>query len=229
MYRFHTISRFSGRVILLSGQFLSSTVEFFIAHSTYGLFLLSFIESSFFPIPPDMVLIALALNNPGLSLWYALVTTIASVMGSVLGYFIGIRAGRPLLERWISKQRIQQAENLFSKYSGWAVAIAGFTPIPYKVITIASGVFRINQAVFITASILSRGARFFLEGMLIYMIGAQAKEFITSYFETITLTVTLVVIILYILLRHTKFVIHLQKLSSSIKEQFKIYCKRMPH
>lgn len=209
-------------------ELLNNTLDFFINHSTYGLFLLSFMESSFFPIPPDLVLIALSIANPHRALWYALVTTAASVLGALLGYYIGAKAGRPVLQKFISGQTISKVETLFDRYSGWAVGIAGFTPIPYKVFTIASGVFRINKIVFVTASILSRGARFFLEGILFYLIGAQAKEFIANYFEIITLSVTVIVVVVYWLLRHTRLPAFLQNTWKKTETTIRTYYYNHP-
>lgn len=183
---------------------MDTILEFFANHGSVGLGLLSFIESFIFPIPPDLLLIGLAVAKPEYALWYATITTAASVLGGIIGHYIGVMAGRPLLERWISKQLIKKSEQLFGRYGGWAVAIAGFSPVPYKVFTIAAGVFKINRVTFIIASALSRGARFYLEAALILLIGAQAKSFIQDYFELITLAVLLAVFLLYVLLKQLK-------------------------
>jgi len=185
-------------------QLFQNSVEFFQIYGAVGLFLMSFAESSFFPVPPDILLVAMSLNAPKLALWYALITSIASVLGGILGYFIGATTGRPLLDRWVSSKRVSQMEALFHRYGGWAVAIAGFTPIPYKVFTIGAGVFRIQKGTFIVASLLSRSARFFLEGLIIFYLGAAAKSFLSSYLEILTVGVALAVLLLYLALRHTR-------------------------
>ena len=180
---------------------VQNVMDFFNDYGGIGLFLWSFMESSFFPIPPDILLIAMSLGNPAMSLWYAGITTIASVLGGIFGYAIGVTAGRPLLQRWVSPQQIEKINGLFQKYGGWAVGIAGFTPIPYKVFTISAGVFGINLRVFIVASVLSRGARFFLEGLIIFYLGAKAKIFLENYFEVITISISVLVILLFLLMR----------------------------
>src|SRR3989338_4669918 len=114
----------------------------FLPFGEAGLFAVAFMESSFFPIPPDLLLIPLVLLNPQLGLWYALVCTIGSVLGAVLGYYIGIKGGRPILIRLAGKEKTDKTARYFRKYGDWAIGIAAFTPIPYKVFTIAAGVFR---------------------------------------------------------------------------------------
>ena len=185
-------------------QSVQLIIDFFMKYGTPGLFILSFIESSFFPVPPDIMLIGLSLANPRLALWYALITTMASVLGGLFGYWIGLKAGRPILRRVVSEKMIFKVENLFSKYGGWAVAIAGLTPIPYKVFTIGAGLFRINILVFACASLLGRSIRFFLEGALILFIGARAQELIYNYFEEFTIGVATIAIVLYLYLKNKK-------------------------
>ncbi len=140
------------------------------------LFLLAFAESSFFPIPPDVLLMALcfsdaALDSLALTLWFAAVCSIGSTLGGGFGYFLGIKAGRPILKRLVKQEKIEAAERLLQKYDIWAVAAAGFTPIPYKVFTIASGLLRVKFARFIVASAASRSARFFLVAVLCNVLG----------------------------------------------------------
>lgn len=166
--------------------FLDWTVKIFLPFGSLGLLILSFAESSFFPVPPDAVLIPLALHRPDLALWYATVTTAGSFLGAYFGYFLGRRFGRPVLLRMTSDPQIDRIDRLFSRYGGWAVGIAGFTPIPYKVFTIAAGVFRQNLWSFTVASILSRGARFFLEAVLIMFYGPPIVQFLSEYFELLT-------------------------------------------
>ncbi len=186
---------------------LENSAEFFLEYGIWGLISMSFIESVFFPIPTDVVLIPLSLLNPKMALWYALAATIASVTGGIAGYLIGQRAGRPLLEKSLSQKRIARIDAVLTHYGGWGVAIAGFTPIPYKFFTIASGIVNIKMTTFIIASVVSRGARFFIEGLLIFMIGEQAAQLLDKYLETGTVIITLVLILAYLAFRYrTRFI-----------------------
>lgn len=159
------------------------TIEKFLPMGPLGLFILAFAESSFFPVPPDVVLIALALIEPSTSFILALITTVGSVLGAAFGYIIGKKGGRPLLEKIVSAEKIALAHEYFNKYDVWAIGIAGFTPIPYKVFTISAGVFSVNFLRFTIASIISRGARFFLVGGAIYFFGETIKEYVQKYFN----------------------------------------------
>lgn len=164
------------------------------AETPYGapaLFLLAFAESSFFPIPPDVLLIALALAIPTRSLRFALICTAGSVIGGAAGYGIGMFAsdfGKSVIA-WFGANYLQTAEDAFAKYGEWAVATAGLTPIPYKVFTIASGIFhqQIAFPMFMLASLLSRGARFYLIALLIRAYGEPIKGFIDRYFNWLAL------------------------------------------
>lgn len=167
------------------------TLDKFLPYGPWGLFVLSFCESSFFPVPPDILLIALALINPKTSFVLAAITTIGSVLGAMFGYFIGLKGGRPILKKLVSEEKISVIHKYFEKYEAWAIGIAGFTPIPYKVFTIAGGVFYINFFRFIVASIISRGARFFLVGTVIYFFGDIAKIYISKYFNIISIAFVL--------------------------------------
>jgi len=163
------------------------TESFFLPYGTYGLFGLSFVESSFFPIPPDLVLIALSLAAPDKAIWFAFVCLVASVLGGILGYYIGDYGGRPLLMRMFSEKKIQKVHDLFEKYEAWAIGVAALTPIPYKVFTISAGVFEVSFPRFIIASIVGRGARFFLVAILISFYGEKVVYFLENYFDLITL------------------------------------------
>lgn len=156
------------------------------AKTPYGvvaLFALAFAESSFFPVPPDVLLVALAVISPPLALIYAAVCTVGSVLGGMFGYLIGVKGGRPILERLVARTKIEAVHAYFDRYNAWAVGIAGFTPIPYKVFTISAGVFYINFRTFVLASCLGRGGRFFLVGGVIMLFGPQIKELLVNYYD----------------------------------------------
>ena len=160
------------------------------ASTPYGvpaLFAMSFAESSFFPVPPDVLLMALALGRPKRSLYYAFICSIASVLGGVLGYFIGAAIWDMVSAYFFSyipgftAERFGYVQALFEKHNFWIVFFAGFTPIPYKVFTIGAGVFHIAFAPFLAASLVGRSLRFFAVGGLIYCFGAPVRSFIDRY------------------------------------------------
>jgi len=152
-----------------------------------SLFGLAAAESIFFPLPPDLLLLALAVINPEKSLLYAAICTAGSTIGGMIGFAIGRLGGRPVLNRWVSKEKIAAIEDYFQRYDVLAVFIAGFTPIPYKVFTIASGTFRLRFWRFVIASVCSRGLRFFLVGLCVMLFGDQAKTYLKEYFNIITI------------------------------------------
>lgn len=155
--------------------------------ATWLLFLIAFAESIIFPIPPDALLIAMGMINPEYAFWYATLCSVASVLGGGGGYAIGYYGGRPVLERWISTERLTKIQGYFNRYDAWAIIIAGFTPIPYKIFTIASGAFKVNFKTFMIASAIGRSGRFFLVATFIYFLGPKAKVFIQENLNSITL------------------------------------------
>ncbi|MGM0830963.1 MAG: YqaA family protein [Bacillota bacterium] len=167
-------------------------------YGVWGLILVSFADSSFFPIPPDVLLIPLAIANPDSALLYALYTTIASVIGALLGWWIGKKLGRPILVYFFSEKRIQKVEEYFNKYGAMALLIAGLTPVPYKIFTIFAGVSGVKIRVLVIWSIIGRGIRFFLEGAIILALGAKAKPFIEENFTLLTLGAGGVLIAVYL-------------------------------
>jgi membrane protein YqaA with SNARE-associated domain len=169
--------------------------------SPYGsvaLFLLSFAESSFFPIPPDVLLIALALGKPSKAFRFALICTIGSVLGGMFGYYIGSAMfdiiGKPILAFYGFTKQFENVRILYNTYDVWIVAISGFTPIPYKVFTIASGVFSMNFPLFVIVSFFSRGARFFIVSALIWKFGKPIKSFIDKYFNILSILFIIILI-----------------------------------
>ncbi len=159
-----------------------------------ALFSIAVAESSFFPIPPDVLLITLCLIQPEKALLYACICSIGSVIGGGIGYLIGLKGGRPLLLKLFSKEKISFVENQYKKYDVWAVGIAGFTPIPYKVFTISAGVFTLNFLRFIIASVISRSSRFFLIAGLIYMFGPTIQNIIRNYFDILSIAFLILLI-----------------------------------
>ena len=162
--------------------------------------LVAFSESSFFPIPPDVLLLPMALAKPLKWIRLALITTIFSVLGGILGYLIGIflweSIGQYIIEVYHLEDKFNIFKDNYNTKGALIVFIAGFTPIPYKLITIASGGMNLNIIIFILASLLSRGARFFLLTGIIRIFGDAAKLFIDKYFSFITLIIGFIVILL---------------------------------
>jgi membrane protein YqaA with SNARE-associated domain/acylphosphatase len=156
-------------------------------YGTWALFVLAFAESSFFPIPPDVLLIALCIGEPEKSLWFALVCSVGSVLGGAAGYGIGLWGGRPLLLRLFSRQRVEVVSAYFDRYNAWAVGIAGLTPIPYKIFTVSGGAFAIDFRIFMVASIVSRSLRFFAIAALMWWFGEPIREFIDEYLGWLTI------------------------------------------
>lgn len=158
---------------------------------TPALAVLSFIESSFFPIPPDPLLLALAVAKPKRSLTYATVCTIASVAGGLFGYWIGFALfdliGQRILEFYGLNAHYETVKVRFQEYAFLSILGAAFTPIPYKVFTIAAGSFGLDLLTFTLASALGRGLRFFLEGFLIRWFGPSIRDFIDRYFNLLAI------------------------------------------
>jgi len=166
-------------------------------HATWALFLLSFAESSFFPIPPDVLLAPLCLGNRKKAFWFASVTTVASVLGAIAGYAIGFYAWEATSDFWFnhipgfSEDKFNTVESWYESWGVMILFIAAFTPIPYKIFTIAGGA--LNQALlpFVLVSIVGRGARFFLVAGLLWWIGPKAEPFIDKYFNWLCFGVVL--------------------------------------
>ncbi|MBR9676386.1 DedA family protein [Candidatus Woesearchaeota archaeon] len=164
-----------------------------------GLFVLAFIESIFFPVPPDFLLIILCLSNPSYALFYALLASLGSLLGGITGYGIGRYGGLPVLRRLIKEKTIKKAHRLFEKYEAWTIGIAGFTPVPYKVFTLSAGVFYINFKLFVVISAITRSARFFIVATLIMLYGEIIVGFIDKYFNLLSILSVLVLIIFFVL------------------------------
>ena len=163
---------------------------------------LSFAESSFFPIPPDVMLAPMALARTEKAFRFALITTLASVAGGVFGYLIGyffIELIQPLISNggiWEAKYQLTQ--NWFSEWGFWAIFIAGFSPIPYKVFTITAGVLSMTFVPFVIASFIGRGARFYLVAALMKWGGKEMELKLRQYIDFLGWFVVFVLIIAYI-------------------------------
>jgi membrane protein YqaA with SNARE-associated domain len=179
------------------------------AETPYGLqalAILALAESSFFPIPPDPLLIALCLGATGGALRFAGVATISSVLGGVLGYGIGAVAWGSVSGVFfeyvpgVTPEVFDRVQGLYDEWDFWAIFVAGLTPIPYKVFTISAGVFGINFPVFVFASVLSRGLRFFLLAGLIYRFGDSIRAFIDRYFNLLSWVFGILLVLGFVLI-----------------------------
>lgn len=160
-------------------------------YGVWALFLIAFVESSFFPIPPDVFLIAMCVAAPALSFRYAAVCSLASVMGGVMGYALGFwfmdGLGMPIIEWYGLGEKYLLVQEYFKKYDIWILGTAGFTPIPYKLFTITAGFIQSNFISFVVVSLVARSARFFLVAALIYRYGPSIQRFIDRYFNLLTI------------------------------------------
>ncbi|MBW2109795.1 MAG: DedA family protein [Deltaproteobacteria bacterium] len=174
-------------------------------YGVWALFALAFCESSFFPIPPDVLLLALCVAIPKKSFKYALVCSLGSLLGGCFGYYIGWQfmatLGKGIIRFYGLQDRYEAIQHLYRTYDAWAVGIAGLTPIPYKVFTITAGAFRINFAVFVIASAVSRAARFFAVGGLIYVFGARIQAFIDRYFNALAVAFVVLLVVGFIVIK----------------------------
>lgn len=170
-------------------------VELLQSYGVFGLFVVSFCESVFSPILPDIMLIPMGLAVPELAIYYAMVATGGSIMGGFVGYAIGQRFGPPIVRKCVSPEYIAKIRALMDRYGGWAIWIAAMAPIPYKFVSISAGAFRISKTVFFVASLFGRAKRFLLEGILIYYYGPQAVTLMQEYTdESIVILVSLIII-----------------------------------
>lgn len=155
------------------------------------LFLIAFVESSFFPIPPDVFLIAMCVALPAKSFRYAAICSIGSVLGGGFGYGLGYwfmdGIGMAIIDWYGLGARYGLVQEYFRQYDVWIVGTAGFTPIPYKLFTITAGFVQSNFVTFMVVSLLARSARFFLVAGLIFKFGPQISNFINRYFNILSI------------------------------------------
>jgi len=171
-----------------------------------ALAIISFAESSFFPIPPDLLLIPMILARPERAFFYATVCLVASVLGGILGYAIGYwgfeTLGRPVLVFYGYGDAIAQFEQAFAEYGWWIIVLKGATPIPYKLVTIASGAASFDLFEFVTASILSRGIRFYAVAVLLWWFGPPVRRFVEERLGLVALAATVLLVGGFVVVRY---------------------------
>lgn len=178
-------------------------------YGTPALFLLAFAESSFFPVPPDILQIALSVSKPRRSFYYALVSGVASVLGGMFGYIIGLvfwAMVGDFFMRYIpglTPENVEYVGTLYQHNAFWAIVCAGFTPIPYKVFTIAAGVFHeyVSLAVLVVASVVGRFGRFFFVATCLYFFGPGVKTLIEKYFDWAALGLAVLLILGFVAIK----------------------------
>ncbi|HWJ74699.1 MAG TPA: YqaA family protein [Kaistia sp.] len=168
-------------------------------HALWLLAVVSFAEASFFPIPPDPILAAIVLARRDRWLRAALVCTVASVLGGLAGYAIGAGLyeliGQPVIAFYHLEEAFHNFQLRFDEWGGWIIVAKGLTPIPFKLVTIASGVVHLNLVTFIVAAALTRGLRFFIVAWLFYRFGPQARAMIDEHFSKVMIGGTILVIL----------------------------------
>ncbi len=165
----------------------------------WGLMLLTLLDSFISPIPPEVLFIPLSLIDPSGAFWLAFVTTITSVIGALIGYWLGLKGGKPLVRKIFSESKLAKAEGIIQVHGVMAVLMASFTPIPFKLITVSSGALGLSLKKLVFWSTLGRGARFFLVAAIITFYGQSAKAFLESGpFALLTLGIGLLGIVIYL-------------------------------
>lgn len=170
------------------------------------LFAVAFAESSFFPLPPDALLVPMALSRPDRALRYALIATVGSVTGGMLGYYIGYalfdQLALPVLRFYHYQDAYTAFQERFAQYGLYIILVKGLTPIPYKIVTIASGAAKFDLLTFVGASIVTRGARFMLEAVLLRQFGERARGFIDRQLPLILAASAVAVVLGFVALKY---------------------------
>lgn len=173
----------------------------------WALFGFSFAESSFFPIPPDPLLVALAVGAPKRALWFATVCALGSILGGMAGYAIGWGLWEAVDQFFfsyvpgVSPESFETVRQVYDRWDFWAIFAAGFTFIPFKVFTLSAGVFRISFPIFLIAGAISRSARFFMVAGLIYIYGPSIQKFIDKYFDRLAWAFLLLLVAGFVLIK----------------------------
>jgi membrane protein YqaA with SNARE-associated domain len=176
------------------------------ARATHALFWVSFIESSFFPIPPDVMLIPMVIAERLKAWYYATIATVGSVIGGVFGYLIGYfffeQIGRPILEFYGKAESFGEFTSWFNEWGVWILIIKGMTPFPYKVLTITAGVTHMPIVEFVLASIVARAMRFYLVAGLLYFFGAPIRDFIERRLNLVTTVFVILLVLGFVAIRY---------------------------
>jgi len=174
-------------------------------YAPYALFALAFAEASFFPIPPDVLLIALAVSKPSKAFRFAMICTAASILGGTLGYSLGHfgyeSVGKPIIDFYHGEEVMLAIKAKYDTYGFWGVLVAAITPIPYKVFTISSGFFNFSFVQFMSASILGRSLRFFALAFVLWKYGAPIKVFIDRYFNLLAIAFVILLILGFVVIK----------------------------
>ena len=174
-------------------------------YASWALFILALAESSFFPIPPDVLLIAMIIACRKKAFFYALICSAGSILGGVIGYLIGYGAwevvGEPIVQFYSGEAYIEKIKILYDTYGFYGILIAAVTPIPYKVFTITSGLLKYNFFQFFIATIIGRPLRFFTVALLLYLFGEKIKNFIDKYFNILTIVFTILLVGGFVILK----------------------------
>ncbi len=175
-------------------------------HAPYYLCAVSAMESSFFPVPTAFMLAPMCLADKNRAWWYAFITTISSVAGGVLGYLIGMflfdAVGQQIIDFYNAQAKFDKTVSWFSEYGVWVVFLAGFSPIPYKLFTITSGMLGLAILPFILASMVGRAGQFFLIAGLLYFGGEKLEKSLKKYVEWIGWGVVILAVVLYFYFKH---------------------------
>lgn len=195
VYEPRMLHRFYARTLALAGS----------RNAPWWLAAIAFAESSFFPIPPDVLLIPMALARPTRAWRLAAICTVASVLGGALGWWIGYavfdQLARPVIEFYGYGDRFAAFQAMYAQYGLWVILVKGLTPIPYKIVTIASGAAHFDFWLFMAASLATRGARFFLVAALIRLFGDPVRDFIERRLTLVTTLVAAGIVGGFLLLR----------------------------
>jgi len=166
----------------------------------------SFMEAIFFPVPPDLLLIPMGLANRRRVFMHALICLLFSLLGGIVGYVVGYYfmevAGWPIINFYGLGDKYEVIRQWYESYSAWAVAAAGLTPIPYKLCTLTAGAFEINWFIFVVASTLSRGLRFFAIATVIYFFGDAARDFLEKRFNLVVSATVVLVVLGFVLIKY---------------------------
>lgn len=163
--------------------------------------ILSFSESAFFIIPPEVLLIPMALASPQTAIFLGIITSVTSVLGAFFGYWLGQKGGKPILRKLFSEEKIEKVKILFNKYDASAILVSAFTPIPFKIFTVSAGAFDINLRRFAIASVVGRTTRYMIIAGSLYFYGESVRSFIEHDLNRFLAIATIAAIVLYFIFK----------------------------